>query len=139
MKYALFLFAVIIASDPRAQALSVSPSILGWSKVTPGQHPTATFSITNNSSSTASGTFENVRPPFSVLEGSSFTLQPQERQNYTVQFYPVDSNGGADLDTMIVRSAVGTGHTIKIIPTSINIYKRHIWGTPASLTFPSAT
>src|SRR5438309_664004 len=108
-----YLAVLVLCMTPallRAQVLIVSPASLSWSKVTPGVKVDQKLTITNNSGTIVTGTLSLVHFPFSILEGTTFGLQPQDSKSFTIECYSLDSGGGDYYDTLIFHSASDTDH-----------------------------
>jgi len=135
MKRLLVLGLLALAGTLQAQTLKVTPVSFYWSKVVPGIVYDTSFSIQNNSASTVTGTIENVQAPYSIIEGTSFSLAAQETKHFSLRFHPIDSLGGVYQDTIIVHSASDTDHRIIAVGTVKNILLGHFDVSSYSVQF----
>src|SRR5437763_859028 len=100
-RYFAVLILLLNPALLHGQVLVVSPTSLSWSKVTPGAKADQKVTITNNSGTIVTGMLSTPHSPFSILEGTTFGLQPQDSKFFTLECYSLDSGGGDYYDTLI--------------------------------------
>lgn len=111
-------------------SITVTPSTLDFGSVDVGDEETRTFTVKNAGGGVLEGAVSGLAFPFTVVSGGSYSLESGESQSVRVQFSPVSSTSGVQVDTARFSGGGGANRTVRGEAPLISL-------SPASLDFGS--